>query len=178
MLTKFIVGLQEIMAYNGGNDRNNGKNYIWISLQANVLNDVTSTEFGFVKEVQKMLKTLEDNYTFFIPQLSLNMRNSSNISECAKRIKQDYPKNLYHINEGVVNKLSTLTTSVTSSVPLLIPISSSDFNIMFNEALTEVIDSFDNNCVILHSNLFTSAQIEKALTKNNTISNSSIFCHD
>ena len=74
-------------------------NCLWFSLQANLTNDWSSTVKGFEEKVKKMLNKLENEHKFFIPQFSLNMRNSSTIGGCAKGVKGD-SNSSYKMNEN------------------------------------------------------------------------------
>ena len=102
------------------------------------------------------------------------MRNSPTISSCAKGVKSG---SIYNMKENVVAKLPTPETSVTSSVPLLIPINESEFDSKFGDVLKEVMTSFVNKCIILHSNEFESAEIKKVLIQECNIKDN-IICHD
>ena len=141
-------------------------------------NDVSDTTKGFEDQVKKMLDKLENEHKFSIPQLSLNMRNSSTIGSCAKGVKQIfYTLNDPTMKENVVAKLPTPETSVTSNLPLLIPIQKNEFDNKFGTALKEVLTSFENKCIILHSNSFKSAVIKKVLVNECNIKDN-IVCHD
>ena len=60
-------------------------------------------------------------YGFYLPTLSVNMRNSGEIVELSKAVKTEDSK-IYNVTKDVIEILSSKTSSVLSRKPRLIPI--------------------------------------------------------
>ena len=93
---------------------------LWIAFQSNVLYDLTYTNNEFSKSFKDMLQDMERDYGFYLPTLSVNMRNSNEIVELSKAVKPE--NDFYKIRNDVVETLSAQKSSVTSRKPRLIPI--------------------------------------------------------
>ena len=94
--------------------------HLWIAFQSNVLYDLAYTTKEFSQLFKEMTEEMSNQHGFYLPTLSVNMRNSREITELSNVVK---PESSFHkIRNDILDILSTQKTSVVSRKPRLIPI--------------------------------------------------------
>ena len=64
--------------------------FLWIAFQSNCLNGRCELSDDFESEFEKMITFLRNELKFYSPNLTLNMRNSSEVGKLAKTMKSEF----------------------------------------------------------------------------------------
>ena len=106
----FILNCKQVLGENP---------FLWIAFQSNSLNDRCDSSENFESEFEKMIEFLRNELKFYSPNLTLNMRNSSEVGKLAKTMKSE---SVQRKITNVIQSLPTPKSSITSTKPILFPI--------------------------------------------------------
>ena len=124
----------------------NERNLLWISLQSNSLVDLSRAGNDFEKAVKEMKEEMKRN-GWILPTLSANMRNQVNIANVQVEQGSEGCK-----MQSSVEKLKS-GTSLIGEVPILYPMTSSDWDEKKGNVLKHCIEwmsqKSDKNIVVL-----------------------------
>jgi len=138
------------------------KQFLWIAFQSNTLNDRSESSDDFKDEFDNMIDFLRKELNFYSPNLTLNMRNSSEVGNLAKSLKSS-DRNEYKIT-NVIQSLPTPKSSITSPKPTLFPVLEKDLKQKFLELFEKATEEGKINVILISStNTFDVEPIKEAL---------------
>ena len=157
MAKEFILNCKQLLG---------DKPFLWIAFQSNSLIDRCRSSDDFKDEFDKMIEFLRNELNFYSPNLTLNMRNSSEVGNLAKSLKSDVSG--YKIT-NVIQSLPTPQSSITSIKPTLFPVLMKDFKEKSFELIEKATEKGKINVILISDedaevNVLSDAeQIKKAL---------------
>ena len=148
----FILNCKQILGENP---------FLWIAFQSNSLNDLCFSSENFESEFKEMIEFLRNKLKFYSPTLTLNMRNSSEVGKLAKTMKI----------EGDISKITNVTqslptpkSSITSTKPILLPISYMDLKHNYFKLFEKATEKGEMKVILIDSeSYFDTKKIKKAL---------------
>ena len=149
--------------------------YLWIAFQSNCLNDRFEPSDNFESEFEKMMKFLRNELKFYSPNLTLNMRNSSEVGKLAKTLKMDdrFGRKITNL----IQSLPTPKSSITAPKPVLFPILSVDLRENYFKLFEKATERGKINVILIEDEKhFDVKKIEEALIKCD-INEEDIFVH-
>ena len=124
-----------------------------------------------------MTEELSKEHGFYLPTLSVNMRNSHEIAELSKAVK---PESSFHkIKQDIIDILSTQKSSVLSTKPRVIPIEHRNLGNHLKQAIKMAIDGKKTNVFLYNDRnrlKFNPDDIKKQLLECG-IKEEDILCH-
>ena len=148
--------------------------FLWIAFQSNSLNDRCYSAENFESEFGKMIEFLRNELKFYSPNLTLNMRNSNEVGKLAKTMKSEVNKVKI---TNVIESLPTPKSSITSTKPILIPISSLDLKHNYLKLFDKATEKGEMRVILIESeHKIDVKEIKEALLKFD-INEEDIFVH-
>ena len=152
--------------------------YLWIAFQSNVLCDLTYTSHEFRQAFIDMTEEMSKEYGFYLPTLSVNMRNSGEIVELSKAVKTEDSK-MFNVTKDVIEILSSKSTSVVSRKPRLIPIETQNLKTELKNVIKTAMDGKRANVFLFNDRSrvrFHPDEIKSALLELG-VQEEDILCH-
>ena len=165
MAEEFILNCKQLLG---------DKPFLWIAFQSNSLNDRCYSTDGFKDAFDEMIECLRKELNFYSPNLTLNMRNSSEVGNLAKSLKSEYGD--VEIT-NVIQSLPTPKSSITSTKPTLFPVLFEDFINKYFVEFEKAIDEGKINVILIScTKTFDVEQIKEALVECDIVEED-IFIH-
>ena len=150
----------------------NKQNLFWISLQSNLLADLSSVANDFDTAIVEMKEDMERN-GWILPTLGANMRNQVNITNLKY---EKYEKDAtFNEMQSSITKLKS-GTSLIGEIPILFNVRWSYWDIKKDKVLVHCIELMsqksDKNIVVLWDNLYfqnVADDIKKAIKNKNVV---------
>jgi len=141
---------------------------------SNSLNDRCLSSENFESEFDKMVEFLRNELKFYSPNLTLNMRNPSEVGKLAKSMKSETG---YSKITNVIQSLPTPKSSITSTKPILLPIPIMDLEHNYLNLFEKATEKGEMKVMLIDSESnFDVKEIKKALL-NCDIKEEDIFIH-
>ena len=158
------------------------QHHLWISFQANTLQDVSNASQKFNDAFSNMQSSFKES-GILMTTMTANMRNTRAINEVAKNVRCNVDK--FDVSNALEPGLSK-STHMTTTVPSHIPVQQHDIQQHLGKVIVYALEkvmknSLTNKCVIIHDKHFESKilcdEITELIGVDNEANNTNVLVY-